>query len=175
MAKLPSVPVDNSSSSTSSADRVQLTPVTATENGTLDSVVARIWLSAAGTCNWRGLVYSDNAGNPGDLLAVTADGVLTATAEAEQFLSCSGVNQISIVAGTTYWIGWHHSDPGTPSVTWSRAGTAGFARQITDTFADGSPATGAAATTATGPMDVYLNYTPASGETQKGKMLQMFI
>lgn len=152
---------NGTSSTASSADGKITSPATPSTSGTITSLTARIWLDSAGTCNWRGVIYSDSGGSPTNLLAVTDDGSFTNTSEAENTLNFTGGNQITINSGTTYWIGIHLQDPGTPSWNFSRDATAN--QRVTngdDIWTGGADNPHSAdKTTLSGPIDVYVTYS----------------
>ena len=154
---------NGTSSTASSADRKKVSSASPATGGTLTKLTGRFWLSAAGTGDAKGVVYADNAGAPGALLA-TGDAVpFTHTTEQAVDLPFSGVNQITLVAGTTYWIGWHHKDPGTPSNTISRDATAGASQTNLDTYSDGPTNPFGTPTAEAGPIDCYGTYTESGG------------
>lgn len=111
-------------------------------------------------------IYADSAGAPGALLAESDALTLTATTEAERTFTFSGVNQISVTSGTPYWIAVAWNDPGTPSVTVSRDGTATSRREQTVSSWPTLPNPyGAPTASNTGPIDAYITYVePTSGD-----------
>jgi hypothetical protein len=143
---------DGASSSASSSNKTAVSLHTATDTGTLTGGHARIWISA-GSTNTKCVVYADSAGAPGALLAESDVVVLSATAEAEVDYTFSGAEQITITSGTPYWIGMTWQDPGAPSVSLSRDGTASGRQENNNYLADpfGAP------TAQTGPVDVYID------------------
>lgn len=162
------------SNSTSSADanlanrstEVNSSPAS---NGTLTSVQARLWLSATGSTKVQAAVW-DSSGN---LLATSTEITMTNTTETELTLPFTGLNQISLTAGTGYTYGISWKDPGTPNVTWSRAAVASTSFKNNVAYVTGSPQDPIGTGTVTGPVDMYVIYTIASGttttQTQTGK------
>src|SRR3990167_7368454 len=77
---------DGASSTAATADNKLTSRGTPGTSGTVDSMTCRLWLSSAGTGNWRGVIYSSTSDSPDDLLAVTDDGSFTSTSETAQIL-----------------------------------------------------------------------------------------
>lgn len=154
---------DGASSSSSSVDKKVVSTATPSSSGTVVDMRTRLWVSS-GSTTVRGVIYSDSAGSPSALLAVTDDLVISNTSEAENTLTFSGANLISITNGTPYWIGVHWADPGAPTITFSRDNTASLRTENdTDVFAGGSSDPfGTILGTFTGPIDCYVNYTEAT-------------
>lgn len=124
------------------------------------SMTFRVHLSSAGTGRLRGIIYSDNAASPDELLAVTDEQTFTNTAEAEVTALFSGDQRIVLYANTDYWIGFHQEDPGTPSVVRSQGATAGLQASETDVYATGTNTPWGVATFVSGPLDVYVTTEP---------------
>lgn len=146
-------------------DRITVSPATPTSSGIITAGHARVWVSG-GSSNSRLVVYSDLAGEPNNLLAVSDVLVITGTSETQENYTFSGVNQIGITAGTSYWIGVHFEDPGAFNFTYSRSSTASQQKTSTDTYSDGSEAVFTVATTTTGPIDVFIDYIEQNGGNQ---------
>lgn len=159
---------DGASSSAWSADLKVVSAATPSSNGTVESITCRMWLSSAGTCNVRGVIYSDDGGAltaSSTLLAVTDDGSFTNTTEQEVTLTFTGANRIAVTAGQQYWIGIHFEDPGAVDFNFSRDATADGRKVNGDDVWSGGSATpwGADITSLSGPIDCYVTYTPSSG------------
>lgn len=153
-----------SSSSSSSVDRRSASPATPSSSGTVSSLTFRARLSAAGTAYAKGVIYSDNSGSPGTLLAVTDEISFTNTTQDWQTANFSGANAISIASGTQYWIGFHQQDPGTPNIVRVQStGTADAQASEADTYSDGPAADWGTPTLQTGPLSVYVTYTESTG------------
>ena len=166
---------NGASSSNDTVDNKIVSQATPGSGGTVVSLTARIWVSAAGTCNWRGVIYSDTAGEPDALLAVTDDASFTNTTEAENTATFSGANLITLVSGTPYWIGVHYQDPGSVDFTISRDATATLRRTGDgDTWTGGATNPFGTTNVLSGPIDVYVTYTeggaagPANVKTVNG-------
>lgn len=86
------------------------------------------------------------------------------TTEQEVTFPFSGVQRISLTAGTKYAYGVHFKDPGADNFTWSRQGTATASWKNSDTYADGPQAT-LGSGTVSGPIDMYVSYTESAGST----------
>lgn len=159
---------DGASSSSSSADGKIVSPATPASTGTVTGGTCRMWLSSAGTCNVRMVIYSDVAGaltSASTLLAVSDDTSFTNTTEADVNFTFSGANQITVTSGQQYWIGVHAQDPGTPSWNISRDATADQRKVNGDDVWTGGSATpwGADITSLSGPIDAYITYSDAAG------------
>lgn len=154
-------------SSSSSTGRKRVSAATPSTSGTLTKLTGRFWLNAAGSTNVRGVVYSSTAGSPDALLATGDEVTITHEAEQEVDLPFSGGQQLALVGGTEYFIGWIHDDPGTPSVSHSRDSTASLGPTNTDTYSDGPSDPFGTVDAQTGPIDCYGTYTEASGSDVK--------
>jgi hypothetical protein len=164
---------DQGNSTSSTADGKVVSAATPGSSGTAETLTCRLWLSSAGSCNVRGVIYSDDAGaltSASTLLAVTDDTSFTNTSEAEVTMTFTGANRIALTSGQQYWIGVHLEDPGTPSWNFSRGATAD-GRKVNgdDVWSGGSAATwGADITSLSGPIDCYVTYSSTSNKTVNG-------
>jgi hypothetical protein len=151
------VTADNSTSASSSSDRKAVSSCVAGSTGTVSSMTFRVWVSS-GTAQIRGIIYSNVAGQPSALLAVTDNGIISNTAEAAVTLVFSGANLITLSDGTTYWVGFHTEDPGVPTHNWSTDATAsGQVRQV-ETWSDGTNDPWGTVTFVTGILDAYVTF-----------------
>lgn len=150
---------NGSSTTASSTDKKAASLATAPANGTVADMRARVWLSGPDTVPIRGFIYADSGGSPDVLLAVTDDLNITNTTESEVILSFTGANQIALVSGTNYWVGFHWQDPGTVSVTYSRDNTSNLRTEGTDVFTDGTSDPFGTPSLFVGPIDCYVTYT----------------
>lgn len=170
---------DGASSTAASSDNKVVSAATPASGGVVSSMTCRMWLSSAGTMNVRGVIYSDVLGAltaASALLAVTDDAAFTNTSEQEVTMTFSGANQITVTSGQQYWIGFHVQDPGTPSWTISRDGTAD-GRKVNgdDVWSDGSAALwGADITSLAGPIDCYVTYGAATTNIEAGIIFDTF-
>lgn len=156
-----------------SSDRKIVSKAGPSTSGTITDGVVRMFAASAVAVPCRMVVYSDVAGEPSALLAVSNDTTFTSTAEIAVPFIFSGVNQINVTALTSYWIGVQY-DYTSATVSVSRTTTAGIVRSNNDSFSDGaSNPFGATATTA-GPIDAYINYTEAAPPSATGNMFAMF-
>lgn len=149
---------NSANSSTSSADSNLLNKAadaesTPSSNGTLESVTARVWLSA-GSTEVRGVIY-DASGNH---LATGDEIIISHTTEQEVTFPFSGAERISLTAGTKYAYGILWDDPGAPSVTWSRGSTGSASWKTNDTYDDG-PEDPLGTGEVSGPIDMYVTYS----------------
>jgi hypothetical protein len=149
---------DNGTGSTATSAARQFCSVfTASENGTLVSGTIR--------CNVSGddagvkiVVWADDAGAPGALLAVSDEEIISATSEAEYTLAFTGAEQITLVASTDYWIGAHHDDPSTFNFTVSRGTTSALTKSAQRTYASGPADPFGTTFDQAGPSDIYVTY-----------------
>ena len=144
-----------------STDNKITSPATPNSSGTVASLSCRLWLTVGGSSTWRGVIYSDSAGSPTNLLAVTDDTAISNTSESVVTANFSGANLISITSGTQYWIGFHVQDPGAAS--WNISRDAAANQRVTngdDVFSGGSdnPHT-ADKSVLSGPINCYVSFT----------------
>lgn len=170
------ITANNASVQTNSADRKYVYQATPSSSGTVASGSARIWNGGTVTSNTKLVIYSDTAGEPDALLAVSDEFLLTTAmnTEAARTYTFSGANQITIASGTPYWIGVHFSDPGTGNLSISRANTVGLTRSEVDTYSDGTSNPCGCAVSSNGGLDIYIEYddTPApSGSSSTAQTL----
>ena len=147
----------------SSADKMAASSFIAPAAGTLTSGHFRAWLSASGSTLSKMVVYADSGGAPGARLAISDEITITATAEGVRDYVFSGANQISVVAGTTYWVGAAWDDPGTPSLTYSRDGQSGKRVESTATYGTPPNPFGTISGTFTGPVDAWCDVVSGTG------------
>lgn len=126
-------------------------------SGTINSVKCRLSLDAAGSTVGKGLVYDAS----GTLLAVGDEITVNNTTEAELVFPFSGGNAIYLNSGTGYSYGVMIKDPGTPNIRWSRQSTASTSIKNNTSYASG-PQNPLGASTVSGPVDMYVDYTPGS-------------
>jgi hypothetical protein len=150
---------NGASASAYTVDTKTVSTATPASSGTVSSLTTRLYLSSAGSSAVKGILYSDNAGAPGSLLAVTDEFTVSATGETEYTANFTGANQVEITADTPYWIGVHMADPGGLNLNISRDNTYGYQKSNGDNFADGPAASFGAPGTGNGPIDVYVTYT----------------
>lgn len=148
--------------SQSSTDRKKVSSAVPASSGTATSITIRGRITAENTVI-KGVIYSDNAGAPDALLAVSDEITVNSTTEQDWTGALSGGQQIAITSGTTYWIGWHQKDPGSGFFEISRDGTAGLSQTNTDSYTDGPTNPFGVPTAEAGPVDVYVTYTEATG------------
>lgn len=147
---------DGASNSASSTARVWVSQASPTLTGTLTQGVARIWLDVAGATLARFVIYADAAGEPGALLAQSAEILITNTVETAVIFRFFGAQQITVNSGTNYWVGVAWADPGTPSLTFSRDSTATSRREQSWTPPALPDPFGTALASNTGPIDAYI-------------------
>lgn len=150
------------SSTGSGADRKKVSSASPSTSGTVTSATIRVWVSG-GTSNVKAVIYADSAGVPGALLAISDEVAITSTTEIETTLNFTGGNQVVVTGGTTYWIGWHHSDPGgLELVHISRDADASASQTNIDTYSDGPTDPFGTPTAEAGPIDCYVTYTESA-------------
>lgn len=118
---------DGASTQQYTSDRKLVSKASPASNGTVTGGTVRIYTASAVNVPCRAVIYSDNAGEPNALLAVSDDTSFNSASEIAVNFTFSGANQISVVAGTDYWIGVHY-DYTTQAVLVSRDNTAGLVR-----------------------------------------------
>lgn len=164
---------DGAFSTSSSADRKKVSLFTADFDGLAKTITIRMSVTADST-NVKAVIYSDSVGSPNALLAVSDEVNISNTVETDITFTLSGVNQIAISNGTSYWIGFHQQDPGTASVVISRDGNAGESQTNTDTYSNGPTDPFGAATAEAGKIDAYVT-CDAFTQTQVPNDLSEFI
>ena len=154
---------DQGSFSSSTTNKTAVSLVTITENGTLDSATARIWVSG-GSANAKFCIYADSGGQPGAKLAESNQRTVTNTTEQGVNFTFSGASRIPLTEGTSIWIGPSWQDPGADSLNYSRGSTTGGRREASAYAPNpfGTP------TSFTGPLDAYITYLVGSPETPPG-------
>lgn len=153
---------DGTAETSSSVDKKKVNPQTASSNGIAISISIRGRVTVENTVI-KGIIYADNAGVPGALLAVSDEITINSTTAQWWTGNLSGANQINITNGTTYQIGFIQKDPGTGFFAIRRDGTSGVCPQNADTYSDGpSDPFGTDAGSEAGPIAVYVT-TALSG------------
>src|SRR3990167_9903039 len=142
---------DGAGSSASSLDKKAVSSASPSTSGIATQITVRCWISSETTLA-KGVIYADSAGAPGALLATSDEVTISNTTEATVNFPLSGVQQISVTSGTTYWIGFHWQDPGTPTVSLSRDATADLRKEASDTYSDGPADPFGTPTSLSGPM-----------------------
>jgi hypothetical protein len=150
----------------STESRIRVSSATSGDDGAALELAILCDLSAAGSCQIKGVIYADSAGTPGALLAVSDERTVT-NAGTMAWITCpfSGANQVAIASGTSYWIGVAHPDPGAISLRLARGAVSNATKQNADaSYADGplNPY-GAVTSQALGPIACYVTLGPASG------------
>ena len=147
----------------SSADKMAVSSFVAPAGGTLTSGHFRAWLSASGSTLSKMVVYADSSGAPGARLAVSDEITISSTAEGVRDYVFSGANQVTIVAGATYWVGAAWDDPGTPSLTFSRDTQSSKRVESTATYGTPPNPWGTVSGTFTGPIDAWVDVVSGTG------------
>lgn len=154
---------------TFSGDRIYLSPATPATSGTITVGHGRVRVTGAGTSEMRIVIFSDNAGEPGDFLAQSDEVSVNWTTSTLTDFTFSGANLISIVGSTQYWIGFWADDPGTPSYEYKRDNNANVNRYRAEAYpGSGSPTTPFVADgSANGALNCSIEYTEASASSVK--------
>jgi len=155
---------DNTNVQTFSGDRMYASQGTPASSGTITQGSGRVWVSGASSPGARIVLYSDSAGEPNTLLATSDETIVNNTTEQVMNFPFSGVNQVSVVAGTPYWIGVAFDDPGTPNFTISRANSTNLTRFKAITYPT-MPSPFASDGSSNGKLDLWITYTPSGGGT----------
>lgn len=155
---------DGTNQSTSSANRVWVSQATPAASGTVSTGHVRLALDSSGSTSIKFAIYADSSGEPGALLAESDALTVNDTTIQWRTLTFSGGNQISVTAGTPYWIGPAWQDPGTPGVTQRWTGSAGGRREqsITTWPTLPNPYGTPTSSTGSGPLSAYVTYTESA-------------
>lgn len=154
---------DNTSVQAYTTDRKLVSIASPTSTGVVTAGTTRLF-AASGSHPSRMIIYSDSAGAPNTLLAISDETIFSNTTEAAVNYTFSGANQITVTAGVNYWIGVHWTAGGV-STTVSRANTASLTQGNNDTYSDGAASTFGAVAVTSGPIDSFITYTPSAGTT----------
>lgn len=148
---------NGTSSASSTALKLVLSKFTATQTGILSKGTARVWVDGGSVAS-KYCIFSDNAGSVNYKLAESDITNITGTVEAEVDYTFSNSQEITVVNGTTYWIGLAWNLPSPQTVTISRDSTASGRVSYDNTytwpnvpFEPGTPTT-----TSTGILDSYV-------------------
>ncbi len=138
-----------SGSASISANSLILTPVTPAVACNAASVAIQLNSGNDPTAQFRAVIYADNAGAPGALLASGNDSIGFTSNE---LLILPLATQPALVAGTQYWIGFINDT----AINVQYASVLGNPyRYVANTFASGPPATAPAMTSGTTPLFMY--------------------
>lgn len=153
---------DGTNVQTFSGDRTYVCQGTPLTSGTVTNGSGRVRITATGSTLAKMIIYSDSAGEPNAPLAVSDEITVNFTTSTLTNFPFSGANQISIVGGTPYWIGFIFDDPGTPSFEMKRDNTLNLVRFKTVTYP--TPANPFASEgSSNGSLNASIDYTEASG------------
>lgn len=165
---------DGTNVQTFSGDRIYLSTATPSTSGTVTAGGGRIRLTSSGSTLTKMVIFADSGGSPGNFLAQSDELTINWTTVTDTVWTFSGVNQISITAGTPYWIGFWSDDPGTPSYEYKRDNNANVNHFAADTYSTAGTPTSpfSSGGTANGPLNAYITYTEASSGQPISKRLQ---
>lgn len=160
---------DGANIQTFSGDRIYLSTATPGSNGKVTNGKGRVRITATGSTKIKVVIFSDNAGEPDTFLAQSDEVTVDWTTSALTDFPFSGANQIDIVSGTPYWIGFWADDPGTPSYEYKRDNNANVNRYRAEAYpGSGSPTTPFVADgSANGALNCSIEYTEASASSVK--------
>lgn len=165
---------DGTNVQTFSGARIYMSSATApTIENNLSGKVVSGWgyvrVTATSSSASRMVIYSDNAGEPGTFLAKSDEVTVNWTTSRLTQYTFSGTNLISIVGGTSYWIGFWFADPGTPSFEMKRDSTVNAVRFATEAYpGSGTPTTPFVSSGASaGPLAAYIEYTVSAGASTR--------
>ena len=157
---------NGASSTSNSADTKAVSSASPSTSGKVLSATARCWVQSTATVA-KAVIYSDSGGAPTTLLATSDELSITGTSEGARIFTFSGANQISITAGTTYWIGLIWQDPGASNFLYSRANTANLIQTNADTYSDGPASSFGAPSAANGALDAFITYESVKWQTKQ--------
>lgn len=155
---------------TFSGDRSYICSATPDSSGTVTNGSGRVRITSAGSTLAKMVIYSDLLGEPLTLLATSDEVTVDFTTSTLTDFPFSGANQISIVSGTPYWIGFIFDDPGTPSFEMKRDNTASLVRFQAVTYPT-PPSPFVPDGSSNGPLNASIDYTVSGGslvKTMKG-------
>lgn len=157
---------DGTNVQTFSGDRIYLSTATPSTSGTVTGGGGRIRLTGAGSIGSKMVIYSDSGGVPNTILAVSDELTVNWTTSTDSVWTFSGANQISITAGTPYWIGFWSDDPGTPSYEYKRDNNANVNHFAGEAYpGSGTPTSPfTSGGTSNGPLNCYITYTESSSD-----------
>lgn len=151
----------NSSGGVDLLNRSTETASTPASNGTLASIVANLYLTSSGTGHAVGLVYNSS----GTLLATGDIVAFTNTSAAPITCTFSGANAISLTAGTKYTYGILIDKPTSNTINWTRQTVSSTTIKDTITYPTPENPISGSPSTVSGPIDMYVNYTPSTTNT----------
>jgi hypothetical protein len=153
---------DGATTVSSSADKTVASKATASSDGILVAGHARVSVTG-GSATTKLVVYTDAPGSPSAKVAESDPVVVTNTTEAAKDYAFTGSNQAFVTNGVDYWLALAWLDPGTDSVVLSKDNTAGQRSEVSAY----APDPFGTASTATGPVDVWVETIPGSPPVAK--------
>lgn len=170
---------DGTNVQTFSGDRIYLSFFTPASSGTITSCSGRVRLTSAGSTLSKIVIYATSAGEATTYLAQSDEVTVNWTTSADTAYEVSGANEISIVGGTTYALGFWSDDPGVPSYEYKRDNTASVNRFMAVTYSSAGTPTSPFVSdgSSNGPLNVYCTYTesvagssPTASKIKGGKL-----
>lgn len=158
---------DGTNQTNITVDQIMVSSGSPASSGTATKLTMRCWVASTSTVA-RGVIYSDVLGEPSALLATGDEVTISNTSVAEVDFPLSGLNQIAILSGVTYWIGTHVQDPGATNFSFKRDNTANLRKRRADAYASGPPNPFGTPTNDAGKIACYVTYSPSAGTTSPG-------
>lgn len=154
---------DGTGASTSTSTSKAANSATPGATGQVSTLTARVFVTT--TAVVCGVIYSDSAGAPANLLAQTDQQTISNTTDQQITFNFTGANLITVNSGTPYWIGFYWQTPSSAGTfSWRRGGTASAAQKDNDTL--GGPAsTFGTGTGISGLLAVFVTYAPATASS----------
>lgn len=152
---------DGTSSSGTSSARKRVSSASPASDGIVQTATIRNWIfGGTGNGNTKAIIYADSGGSPGAILAISDQLNISNTSEQANTYTFSGAQKITVVGGTTYWIGFIQDTlSGSGSLTVSRDSTGNGHKFDANTYASPEDPYGTA-TNATGIIDCFITYLP---------------
>lgn len=147
-------------SSNQSSDLKTVSFASPQADGIIQSMTWRGALSAPGSTNMRGIIYSDLNGAPNQLLAMTEEVTVSNTAEQDITADFPELQKFLVTKNTPYWIGFHLQDPGAINWAISRDALSNHRYERSDAYADGPSQSYGAPAALSGPIDAYVTCEP---------------
>jgi hypothetical protein len=157
---------DGTNVQTFSGDRMYLSAATPSSSGIVTNGSGRVRITATGSTLVKAVIFGDSGtGNPLTYLAQSDEVTVNWTTSTLTNFPFSGANQISIVSGTQYWIGYWFDDPGVPSFEMKRDNNLNVNRFRAEVYSSAGTPTSPFASdgNANGPLNCAIDYTEPSG------------
>lgn len=147
---------DGANNTSSGSSRKRVSVHTMTEDGANLSAFIRCYVST-GTQNVRALIYTDLAGEPGEILAVSDELVVSNTTAQWNEFTFPAAQRRFLQNGVAYWVGYIN-EANSNSFIITRENTASSNKQNSDTYSDGPSDPFGSNSTEAGIIDAYIAY-----------------